>query len=289
MTKSLWMIAAALAFAAMGACVKLAADDGVAISKIIFFRCLLSLLPYYVYMRWRRIPVATPHWKAHLGRSVFSVSGLVTYFTAISLLPLATAVTLNYTSPLFVALILMVLARGHVRPATLLSLALGLSGVVLLLQPSFRAEYQLGAALALASAVCAASAMVTMRWLGDVGESPWRTVFYFTLYSTVFISPWFLLNDPLAPLTPKQITLLCAVGLFATLGQVMLTIAYQEGDPLLAAALGYTQVIFSAMLGIWLWGDHIAPVAGAGMLAIIASGVLTAFVQHRNRKKLAGQ
>lgn len=126
--KSLWMIAASLIYAAMGACVKLAADHGVPVAQITFYHCLISLVAIFAVLRWRGTVLLTPHWRAHLARSFTGVASLITYFSAISLLPLATAITLNYTTPLFVALMLLVAGPCRLHAPVLLALATGFAG-----------------------------------------------------------------------------------------------------------------------------------------------------------------
>ena len=103
--QSLWMVAASLLFASMGVCVKLGAAQFSA-AELVFYRGAIALVLLWGFVLVRRLPLATPHWRAHLWRGVTGSVSLVLYFYAISVLPLATAVTLNYTSPLFLALIL---------------------------------------------------------------------------------------------------------------------------------------------------------------------------------------
>jgi drug/metabolite transporter (DMT)-like permease len=93
------MIGASLAFTAMAASIKLAADGAVPLAQIIFYRGLFSVLVMCVYLKCRNLPLSSPHWRMHLRRGAAGYAGLVAYVAAISLLPLATAVSLNYTSP----------------------------------------------------------------------------------------------------------------------------------------------------------------------------------------------
>ncbi|HPR07075.1 MAG TPA: EamA family transporter, partial [Denitromonas sp.] len=102
---ALWMILASLLFACMGVCVKLGADR-FGIAELTFYRGLAGLLFMAVFMRSRGTAFRTQHWRLQLTRAVAGSIALGCYFFAISLLPLAAAVTLNYTSPIFVALLL---------------------------------------------------------------------------------------------------------------------------------------------------------------------------------------
>ena len=62
---ALWMIGASLAFAGMGACIKLAGEAGAPQGQIVFYRGAVSLLLVWGYMRWSAIPVASRHWRVH--------------------------------------------------------------------------------------------------------------------------------------------------------------------------------------------------------------------------------
>jgi drug/metabolite transporter (DMT)-like permease len=132
--QSLWMVLASLLFACMGVCVKLAAATHSAV-EIVFYRSFLSLILMYALVRLRGVSLRTPHWRWQVSRGVVGFSALFAYFWALTLLPLATAVTLNYTSAIFLA-ICLALSGQRLTGGILGALALGLAGVGLLLKPS---------------------------------------------------------------------------------------------------------------------------------------------------------
>ena len=132
--QSLWMIAASGLFACMGVCVKLGASLFSA-AELVFYRGAIALVLLWGFVLVRQLPLATRHWRAHLWRGLAGSVSLVLYFYAISVLPLATAVTLNYTSPLFLALVLVFWAGERVRRTLYIALALGLAGVALYFLP----------------------------------------------------------------------------------------------------------------------------------------------------------
>jgi len=137
--KSLWMVAASLLFASMGVCVKLA-SEALPASEIAFYRAFISLLLIAAVMRMRGASFATPHAAMHLKRGVSGAISLILYFQAIALLPLPTAVTLNYTSPLFMAAWLGFTVSGELSKPVALALVTGFAGVVLVLQPTLGSE-----------------------------------------------------------------------------------------------------------------------------------------------------
>ncbi len=268
--QSLWMIVASFLFACMGVCVKLAAATH-SVVEITFWRSFVALLLLFVLVRVRGVTLATPHWRWHLTRGVVGYTALFGYFYAIALLPLATAVTLNYTSAIFLALYLA-LTGLRLRPGMLLALALGLLGVALLLRPSLYAEQLWGGVIGLASGAVAAMAYFSVRELGRRGESEVRTVFYFSLVATLCSLLWLLFSDMHLP-DLRSGLLFLGVGVFAALAQLAMTRAYVRGKTLVSAALAYSTVIFSSLAGLLFWGETLPSSAWAGIVLIILSGV----------------
>jgi drug/metabolite transporter (DMT)-like permease len=278
-TQSLWMIGASLAFTGMVASIKLASERGVPLAHIIFYRGVFSVLVMSVYLRYRNLPLGSPHWRMHLRRGLAGYGGLVTYVAAVSLLPVATAVSLNYTSPMLLAAMLAFLHRERPERAQLLALAGGLCGVVLLLRPTFDQSQWFAGLIALFSAVLAAWTALNIRALGRLREYPAKTVLYFSGFITVATLPWFLLSHPATVSLQGSLAVLAA-AVFAAFGQIMLTLAYQRGQTLLVSLLGYSQVVFTSIVGLLVWSDHLPPMSWIGMALVIASGgVATMFMR----------
>ena len=274
---ALWMIAASLLFACMGVCVKLGAAQFSA-AELVFYRGFISLLLIYGYMRSLGLPVATPHWRMHVTRSISGFVSLVMYFFAISMIPLATAVTLNYTSPLFLALLLAFWQRERVGPLLALATLAGFVGVVLLLRPTWHAEQMAGGLFGLGSGVVSSIAYLHVRKLGEAGEPEWRTVFWFSLISSLGGLPWALAANPLHAVDARGGLLLLGVGGFGAAAQLCMTRAYKQGKTMVVASFAYTTVVFSSLFGYWLWGEGLPQLALAGICLIVASGVMaTAF------------
>jgi S-adenosylmethionine uptake transporter len=113
--QSLWMLFAAFSFSLMGVGVKLAAEFYTT-GEIVFYRSLIGVTIMWIMLASRGVPVRTPHMATHIKRSVFGVTALLLWFTSISMLPLATAMTLNYMSPVWIALILGASAALPAQP-----------------------------------------------------------------------------------------------------------------------------------------------------------------------------
>ncbi len=271
--KSLWMVAASLLFASMGVCVKLA-SEALPASEIAFYRAFISLLLIAVIMRLRGAQFATPHALTHLKRGVSGAISLILYFQAIALLPLPTAVTLNYTSPLFMAAWLGFTVSGELSRPIALALALGFAGVVLVLQPTLGSEQWVGGLCGLSSGLIATMAYLSVRDLGRLGEPEWRTVLYFSLCSSVFGAAWALIDGGFHLPDLRTCGLLLGVGVFGAAAQLCMTAAYKGGRTLVSASLAYTTVAFSTLYGVLLWNDVPSAAVWLGMVLIVASGVL---------------
>ena len=278
--QSLWMVAASLFFACMGVCVKLAAGAFSA-AEIVFYRSTISLVMMFVLVRLRRIPIRTPHWRFQLWRSASGFVSLLLYFYAISMLPLATAVTLAYTSPLFLALYLGWFGKARLNGGMLGALALGFIGVVLLLRPTFHADQLLGGLIGLSSGMLAGLAYYNVRELGERGEVEERTVFYFALLSTAASGICMGLFE-FHRVDFQGGLLLLGVAGFGTLAQLAMTRAYKRGKTLMSASLAYSTVIFASVFGMLIWHETLSPVAWSAIALIVASGVIATWFSRAN-------
>ena len=268
---SLWMLVAGLNFALMGLFVKWGTVQ-LGTTSLVFYRSLFGLLFLFIVARQPLRAYATPLWRRHLGRSLSGLVSLWMYFVAIAHLPLATAVTLNYTSPLFLAAYLRLAHPEETRPGLLLFLLAGFFGVALLLHPHLTPDQWPYALIGLASGLGAGISYAQVRAMARLGEPDWRVVFYFTGLST-------LLTGLLLPFehTPSwslsTVLTLSGLGLFATLGQLTMTRAYRTGITLVVANLAYATIVFSSLLGVLWLNEHPARETWAGMAVVIAAGV----------------
>ena len=268
--QSLWMLVASLLFACMGVCVKLAAATHSAV-EITFYRSFISLLIMFVLVRLRGVRLATPHWRWQISRGVVGFAALFAYFYAIILLPLATAVTLNYTSAIFLA-IYLALAGMRMSGGILGALLVGLLGVAMLLKPTLHADQLSTGLIGLGSGVLAGMAYFSVRELGARGEPETRTVFYFSLVSSVCAGLWLLFGE-LHAVDLRSGLLLLGVASFATAAQLAMTRAYMRGKTLLSAALAYSTVIFSSLFGVLFWGEVLDAAAWFAIGLIVLSGI----------------
>lgn len=197
--QSLWMLFAAFAFSLMGVGVKLASELYTT-GEIVFYRSAVSVVIMWVVLAGSGVSVRTPHMVMHIKRSLFGVTALLLWFTSITLLPLATAMTLNYMSPVWIALILgagaaLAGTRGAGADRKLIgAILMSFAGVLCLLQPSVGKDQLTGGLIGLISGIFTALAYVEVRQLGQLGEPEGRIVFYFSAVGMVVGLGWMLIG-----------------------------------------------------------------------------------------------
>ena len=267
------MLAAGFLFGCMGVFVKLSAAH-FSSGELVFYRSLFGLLLVFVMLRGRKLSLATPHVMGHVWRGLSGTAAMILFFYCITVLPLATAITLNYTSSLFLTTLTLLVYKDRFHLPLTSALVLGFAGVVLLLRPTLDHDQLLPGLLGLTSGLLAGVALLNVRQLGRLGEPAVRIVFYFNVIATLASGLW-MLHAPLHPLTLERLPLLMAIGACATLAQLAMTRAYRLGQTLTVSSLSYSTIAFASLLGMLLWHE-VLPLAGwLGMLLIITSGVLS--------------
>ena len=267
------MLVSGFLFACMGVLVKLSAVYFSSI-ELVFYRSMIGFLIICVIVSVRHLPLSTLYWKNHCWRGLSGLGSVLMFFYCITQLPLAAAVTLNYTSPLFLTLLTTMILKDHFQWLLAVAVVLGFAGVVLLLRPSLQEDQWSGGLIGLASGFFAAIAYLNIRHLGNLGEPDWRVVFYFTLISTIITSIWMLFNT-FHPITPVNFLLLLGIGITATLAQLALTRAYRTGKILVVGALAYSTVVFASLWGILIWGELLSLTSWLGIGLIVAGGLLS--------------
>lgn len=271
------MLAAGLSFALMGVFVK-RASAGFAVAEVLFYRAIAQLVVSWAMLAASGVPVRTTRFGMHVHRGVAGSVSMFMFFYALSALPVATAMTLNYTSPLFLVVLLAWLARERPPPALVVTVLLGFVGVMLLLQPAFSADLLWPGIVGLASGALSSAAYWNVRELVRAREPEARVVFYFALIAAVGALVW-MAPQRWHPLTLDNAWDLAGVGAFGAAGQLAMTRAYGRGSTMVAAALSYSGIVFSSVLGIVMVGDRLPLASWIGMLLIVAAGIMAVHLQ----------
>ncbi len=292
--QALWMVLAAFLFASMGVCVKIASSDFNA-AELVCYRGIIGMVILWGLARSQKTTLATQYPGMHAWRSLIGVASLGAWFYAIGHLPLATAMTLNYMSSVWIAAFLIggtLLAwrpsAANPRPALqgtlILTVLTGFVGVVLMLRPSLDQNESFAGLVGLLSGMAAAFAYMQVVALSRLGEPESRTVFYFALGSTVAggaalfftgVSDW-----------PGWSALwLLPIGVLAAGGQLCMTRAYASAktqrETLVVANLQYSGIVFAALYSVLLFGDDIPTIGWIGMALIVGSGMAATILRAR--------
>ncbi len=283
MSAPMLMVLSSLLFASMGVCVKLASAL-YGTGEIVFYRGVIGAVFIYGLTRWRGGSVRTRVPAMHAWRSVVGVSALLLWFYAIGRLPLATAVTLNYMSSVWMALFLIggavLLGADKVDVRLVATVLAGFAGVALVLQPTLERDQFQAALAGLLSGMLAALAYLQVTALGRAGEPEYRVVFYFSLGGATAGGLLALLGG-LHAHTWYGAALLLATGLLATSAQMAMTRAYAIGRTLTNASLQYLGIAFSFIYGVLLFHDAITLTALAGMGLIVGAGLVATRLRHK--------
>ena len=286
MTSS-WMLVAGFFFAAMGIFVKYGAEQFDA-AELAFYRSFVGLFFVIGLLTVRGGSVRTAHLGNHVIRSVVGSISLIGYFYAMSKLPLATAQTLNYTSPIFLAIATVVVLGEKFSYWLVAAIALGFVGVAILLQPTLHGGKEAAALIGLFSGVFSAWAYLSVRTLGKLGEPDYRVVFWFTVIGSILCAGWQLATSTFHPVRLDNIWIILGIGLCGTAAQFAMTRAYRTGNTLVCGALSYSTLVFGALATFIVWNERLAPLEWVGMGIIVASGILAMQVEKKEQVEEAG-
>jgi len=277
--QALWMVLASFLFATMGVCVKLASSNFNAF-ELVLYRGLVGMVFMALIVQARGSGLRTRFPGMQAWRSLIGVISLIAWFYAIAYLPLATAVTLNYMSSIWVAAFLiggtLLYTRGPMQPRQgllMLTVLTGFGGVVMILRPTLEQNQLFAGLIGLMSGLLAALAYIQVTALGRLGEPEERTVFYFALGSALGGGIGVMFTG-LSEWNWQAAVWLLPIGVLASMAQWCMTRAYSQGPTLVAANLQYSGIVFAALYSLLLFGDQIPLLGWLGMLVIVVSGVV---------------
>ena len=284
--QALWMVLASFWFALMAVGIKYASNSFGTL-ELVLYRGLVSMVFMAIVVRARGATLRTPVPMMHVWRSTIGVLSLSAWFYAIAHLPLATAMTLNYMSGVWVAAFIVggaLLYGDSQKQGPLLgTVLLGFVGVVMTLRPTIDQNQLFAGVVGLLSGMGAALAYMQVTALGKVGEPEERTVFYFSVGTAIVGAVGALFTDltPWSEVRLQDALWVIPIGILASLGQWCMTRAYRKGATLVVASMQYSGIVFAALFSLLLFGDKIAPMGWLGITVIVVSGVLATVLRSR--------
>lgn len=284
--QALWMVLASFWFALMAVGIKYASHS-FGTFELVFYRGLVSIVFMGIVVRASGSSLRTPVPLMHVWRSTIGVVSLGSWFYAIAHLPLATAMTLNYMSGVWVAAFVVggALLYGKEQPqgALLGTVLMGFVGVVMTLRPTIDQNQLFAGLIGLLSGLGAALAYMQVTALGKAGEPEDRTVFYFSVGSAVVggVGMAFTGFTPWNEVAWQDAAWVVPIGILASMGQWCMTRAYRQGATLVVASMQYSGIVFGVIFSLVLFGDQIPALGWLGIAVIVASGILATVLRTR--------
>ncbi|MEI8394865.1 MAG: DMT family transporter, partial [Rhodospirillaceae bacterium] len=269
-----YMLCGVFCLAVLNVLVKLLAAR-YSILEIAFFRCFFAIFPAVIMgmAAGGRHTLRTDRFGAHFSRACIGMTAMMLMFWSYHLLPLADAVAIGFSGPLFVTALSVPLLAESVGWFRWSAVALGFVGTLMMLNPS-TAVFDRGAIVALASAVGYAFAVIAIRRLSSTERST-TIVFYFTLNSTLMLAlplPFFWTTP-----TPADFGMMLLIGLCGGLGQYFNTRALTLSPPAALGPFTYTSILWATAFGYLVWAELPDPALLPGAVIVIASGFILAW------------
>ena len=277
----IFIILSAFGFAMMSAFVKLAGD--LPSFQKTFFRNMVSLaVALFLILKHRgSLFGKRENQKTLIMRSAFGTMGIILNYYAIdNLKVLSDANMLNKLSPFFVIIFSALFLKEKIKPNQMLALLVAFLGMLFVIKPSFSFEI-IPAVAGILGGISAAAAYTCVRFLGGK-EKPDTIVFYFSLFSTIVVLPLMLASY--THMTIWQLLSLLAAGAFASIGQFGITLAYKYAPGKEISIFDYSNIIFSAIISLVLFGTLPDYLSIIGYL-IIFSASLYMFIYNKNLDK----
>lgn len=247
--------------------------------EIVFFRCSIATLFCFVGL-YR----AGADWKGSnrtmlLLRGLFGTTALYFFFVTLQNIPLASAMTIQYLSPIFTSIIAIFLLREAVRPLQWIFYAIAFGGVLLIERFDQRISVFF-LIIGIISAICSGMAYNLVRSLRE-REHPLTVVLHFQLVGAVagLISLFFAWQTPVG----WDWLYLFLIAVFSQLGQIFLTNALQRERVAGVAIVNYTGLVYALLIGSLVFGEEQTAESMAGMLLVVFGVLLSVFYSRRMR------
>ncbi len=275
------LLLSAFGFSMMGAFIKLSGD--VPTVQKTLFRNAISMVIAFGFVKYYGASLfgKKDSQKFLLLRSSLGAVGILLNFYAIDHLVLSDADMLNKMSPFLTIIFAALFLKEKTRLFQVISIIIAFAGTLFIIKPTFSSEiipYIAG----FLSAVFAAGAYTVLRVLGRK-EQFYTVVFYFSFFTTVILLPFVIAFYE--PMSWQQWVYLLLAGIFATVGQFGITIAYKYAPAKEISIFFYSTVVYSALISIALFGQIPDVLSIIGYLTIFSAS-LYMFMKNNQQSRL---
>jgi drug/metabolite transporter (DMT)-like permease len=247
--------------------------------EIVFFRCSIAALICYVGLRRANADMLGSNRTLLFLRGAFGTTALFLFFTTLQNIPLASAMTIQYLSPIFTSVIAIFVLKESVRIPQWFFYAIAFAGVLMIERFDARIS-GFFLALGIVSAFSSGVAYNLVRSLRG-REHPLTVVLHFQLVGAIagFVCLFFEWKTPVG----EDWLYLVLIAVFSQLGQIFLTSALQQEAVAGVAIVNYTGLIYALIIGAVWFGESHSAGTFAGMMLVVLGVLLSVFYSRRLR------
>jgi drug/metabolite transporter (DMT)-like permease len=252
--------------------------------EIVFFRNvfgLIALIPFFMRIGFKEL--RTQRIKLHIGRGCIHACSMITWFWALTVIPLADATAMSFMVPVFASLGAIFIMKEPSKIVRWISIIIGFVGMLIILRPGF-ADISVGTWLVLGGTIFVATSKLITKSLTKT-ESPSTIVAYMSLTLTVitFIPAAFVWTWP----SLEMWLWFIALGAMGSFAHVIQAQSLKDGDVTLVEPAGFMRLVWAAAVGfiafgevpqIWSWIG--AAVIMVGVLMLIRAEAKPAQTPH---------
>lgn len=195
------------------------------------------------------------------------------FFAGLPYIPLGEAVAIAYSETLIVVLLAPFILKERLTLRAAIAALIGFAGVLLVVRPGAGESNWLGPVLLLSSALCGALSIIQIKRIRPTDDSR-TTVLFFTAVGTVVAGSTLAFGWKTP--TFDALLLMALLGALATVGQILMTVAFRRADAGTLAPFNYTSIVWAALFAYIVWGETIAPLSLAGIALIVGSAIAVA-------------
>jgi drug/metabolite transporter (DMT)-like permease len=280
---AIWMMGAVVSFVAMAVAGR-ELRVGMDTFELMLYRSAIGfLIAVLLVARSGRgfAQVRSAHMRLHLKRNLFHYTGQNLWFYAVAVIPLSQLVALEFTNPIWVALLAPFLLGERLTRARVLGALVGFLGVLVVAQPG-RAPLDAGHVAALVAAVCfALNTIFTKEIMRH--DSVLCVIFWMTLLqgsASLFLS----LPGGIPAPTAASLPWILVVGLTGLTAHYSLTSALGHAPASIVAPMEFVRLPLIALVGMWLYGEPLRPAVFAGAALIIAGNLVNLHAETRRAR-----
>lgn len=255
--------------------------NGLPLHETVFVRIIISFMICLAYIQYKRINVMKDMTKAIMLRGLFGICGMVSYFYTLTIMPLATAMTINYLSPMFTLAFASIVLKERSHPRVWYFFALAFVGV-LLTKGFDNSVGWFDFSVAIAGAIFSGLAYTFVRKAGKTSD-PMLIIFALPLIGLGPSLGSFLVFEFVPP-GIGDIALLIVMSLLVFLAQYCTTMAYTLGAIAQVSILNYLALVWSVLMGYFVFNENLTFTRSIGLCFIVGALMLNEFFSLRDKK-----